>query len=351
MERILLLLLAGLLGYLVYLIFAPFLVPLAWGVVLTLMLFPLHRRIRARITRPNLAALVSTLLLTAIIVAPTLTVAGVFTAQALQIAQEAQQDWQAGELPFGRYLQVVPFERILDWLGQYGVTEDEVHEQVSNGMHWLAGFLARQAGRIARNVIVFIFDLFFTLFVAFYLFRDGGHVVELMRQALPIEDAYREGIFYIAHSVLQASVFSSLIVAAAQGILGGLIFWLLGLKAAVLWGVIMAFFALLPIVGPWIIWLPAALFLLGTGHYLRAGLLLVLGTLIISGVDNVLRPILISGRSQMNGLLVFIGILGGIAAFGMVGLVLGPILMALADAVLQTYVSVQTEARLLQESQ
>lgn len=351
MERILLLLLAGLLGYLVYLIFSPFLVPLAWGIVLTLMLFPLHRRIRERITRPNLAALVSTLLLTVIIVAPTLTVAGVFTAQALQIAQEAQEDWQGGEMPFGRYLQVIPFQRMLDWLGQYGVTEDQVREQVSNGMRGLAGFLARQAGRVARNVLVFIFDLFVTLFVAFYLFRDGGHLLELMRQALPIEDAYREGIFYIAHSVLEASVFSSLIVAAAQGILGGLIFWLLGLKAAVLWGVIMAFFALLPIVGPWIIWLPAALFLLGTGQYIKAVFLLVLGTLIISGVDNILRPILISGRSQMNGLLVFIGILGGIAAFGMVGLVLGPILMALADAVLQTYVAVQAEARLAQESQ
>lgn len=339
MERILFVALLALLVYLVYLVFLPFLVPLAWGVVFAIMFYPLHQRVHKRIARANLAALVTTLLLTAVIIVPTLLVAGAFTTQAVQLAGRVQADWEQGRMPLSQVWQGVPLRRLLDWLARHNIEEQQLRDLVTQNMDNLASFVAGQLGALARNLAFFVFNLFVALFASFYLFRDGPVLLRLLRRVLPLDEEHREALFTVAHDVLYASVFSGLVVAAVQGTLGGAVFWLVGIKAAVLWGVVMAFFALLPVVGPWIIWLPAVLSFLFSGQYLRAVILLALGGLVISMVDNILRPILLSGRSQLNGLLVFISILGGVAAFGALGIVLGPILVALADAVLETYIA------------
>ncbi|HXE75791.1 MAG TPA: AI-2E family transporter [Candidatus Xenobia bacterium] len=346
MERFLLIILLVLLGYLVYLVFAPFLVPLAWGVALTIVFFPVHRRVRQRIKKPDMAALVSTLLLTAIIIAPTLVVLGAVTSQTLQLIDHMENEWEAGRLPLAKLWSWIPFERMVQWLSRHGISEQQVQEYIRKGAEATAAFLAAQTGALARNVILFFFDLFLTLFTAFYLFRDGGDFLERLRLALPIDDAYREGLFFIAHNMLYASVTSGLIVAAVQGTLGGLTFWALGIKAPVVWGLAMAFFAFLPIVGPWVVYVPAILYFVVNEQYGRAIVLALVGIVIISSVDNVLRPILVSGRAQMNGLLVFISLLGGVIAFGLLGLILGPILVALAEATVEVYAAQQAKQRL-----
>jgi len=184
---------------------------------------------------------------------------------------------------------------------------------------------------------VLVFDLFVTLFATFYLFRDGGTLLDLLRRVLPLEERTRETLISTTYNVLYASVFSGLVVAGVQGLLGGVLFWILGLGAPVLWGMVMAFLSFLPVVGPWMVWAPAGAYLLVQGSYGKAAVLFIGGLLAVSMADNVLRPILLSGRTQMNGLLVFISILGGVAAFGLLGVVLGPILVALADAVVVAY--------------
>ena len=346
MERSLLTVLVVLLGYLVYLVFAPFLVPLAWGVALSILLFPLHRRVRKLVKRENLAALITTLVLAAVIVAPALVVLGAVTTQAVQLVDYIQTEWEAGRLPLTKLWSWIPLQRGLDWLAEHDISEQQVRELVTKNVERVAGFLATQTGVLARNILVFFFDLFVMLLAAFYLFRDGGAFLERVRQALPLDDAYREGLFYITQNVLYASVVSSIVVAVVQGILGGLLFWALGIKAPLVWGMAMAFFAFLPVVGPWVIYVPAVLFFLVSEEYTKAIVLLLVGTFVVSGVDNILRPILVSGRSQLNGLLVFISLLGGLFAFGALGLVLGPILVALADAVLEVYAARQTRERL-----
>lgn len=341
MQRILFIALLLLFGYLVYLVFAPFLVPLAWAVLLTIVFYPLHSRVRRRIPQPNRAALVSTLLLTLLIVAPALVVMGAFTAQAVEMVQWAQMEWREGRVPFREVLERIPMERILNWLADYNIDEQQVNQFVNQELEQLARFIAAQAGRLLRNVLFFLFDLFIMLLAAFYLFRDGSGVLERLRRALPLEEGVREGLFYIAHSVLYASMMSGLVVAGVQGAMGGLLFWSLGIGAAVLWGIVMAFLSLLPLVGAWLVWVPAGLYLLLQGQYLKAAILFVVGALVVSTVDNVLRPILVSGRTQMNGLLVFISILGGVAAFGLLGILLGPILVALGATVIEYYTSVR----------
>lgn len=333
--------LLALFAYLVYLIFSPFLVPLVWAVLLSIFFFPVHRRVRERIPAPNRAALVSTLLLTALIILPALVVMGAFTVQAIELVQWAQGEWKEGRVPFREILSRIPLERLLEWLAAYDIEEAQVNRFISEQLENLGGFIAGQAGLLVRNVVVFVFDLFMMLFTAFYLFRDGGGLMQRLRRALPLDPGIREGLFYIAHNVLYASVMSGLVVAGVQGAMGGILFWLLGIGAAVLWGIVMAFLSLLPLVGAWLVWVPAGIYLLLRGDYLKAVILFAVGALIISMVDNVLRPILLSGRTRMNGLLVFISLLGGIAAFGLLGILLGPILVALGAAVVEYY----TEAR------
>lgn len=336
MERIWLIILIGLLGYLLYLIFSPFLVPLTWAIVLSIFFYPLHRRIRKRIARANLAALATTLLLTIILIAPTLVVVSAFTNQAIEGAQWLQAEWKQGRKPVLEWWQGLPLSQLLGWLPA-DIEQDQVRDYVIENVRKLVQFIAGWVGPLARNLLLLFFNVFVTLFAAFYLFRDGPRLMDLLRQSLPLDEAYREGLFYIAHNVLYASVFSSFVVAAVQGALGGLTFWFLGIPAPLLWGMVMGFLSLLPVLGAWLVWVPAVIFFVINAQYVKAAILLVTGALIISMADNVLRPLLISGRAQLNGLLVFISILGGIAAFGLVGIVLGPILVALGAAVLEAY--------------
>jgi predicted PurR-regulated permease PerM len=139
------------------------------------------------------------------------------------------------------------------------------------------------------------------------------------------------------NELISVTISSGLAVAFMQGLLGGLLFWALGIHAPVLWGVTMALLAFLPIIGPWLVWGPAGLGLILSGSTGRGVTLLVLGFVLVSGIDNVLRPIMIADRSQLHGLLVFISILGGISAFGLLGVVLGPLIVATTVGLLRGY--------------
>lgn len=339
MERIWLVVLLGLLVYLVYLIFSPFLTPLAWAIVLTILFYPLHSRIRARIRRPNLAALLTAVLLTLIIIVPALLLAGAFATETVQAVQNLQQQLRDGTLPgLPWFRDHLPLERVSAWVMEHAnVEEEQLQALLVKNAERVAGFVAGQTGRLARNVLFFFFDLFVTLFAAFYLLRDGPALLNRLRRALPLEARQRDLLLATAHDVLYATVYSSFVVAVTQGLMGGLAFWFLGISAALFWGVVMGFLSLLPALGAWLIWLPAALLFLLEGKLVHAIVLVVVGVLIIGLADNFLRPLLISGRTRLNGLLVFISVLGGLAVFGLLGIVLGPIVVAVAAAVVEAY--------------
>ena len=180
------------------------------------------------------------------------------------------------------------------------------------------------------------------LFALFFFFRDGDAIMGRLRRVLPFDPSFREGRIRETAELIKASISSGLIVALVQGAVGGFTFAMLGLGAPVFWGVIMAFFSLLPL-GAWIVWMPVAVWLLLTGEIGRGIALLAIGAGGISLIDNFLRPILLAGRTQMNGLLVFISLLGGIAAFGLIGLVLGPVIMATAISFVDAYATERRE--------
>ena len=337
MTQILAVVLVALLAFLTYQVFAPFLVPLAWALVLATIAYNFNARILGKVKRPNLAALITTLLITVVIIVPAVGVGGAFTQQAIQFGSEVRADWAEGKYPIEKLLEWGPIPRAMDWLTAQGVSMDEATMYAGETLGNAAGFLAGQLGVFAKNVVVFLFNLFVTLFATFYLLRDGDKLLDRIRTVMPIGEGQREGLIYMAYNVLYASVMSSFVVAAVQGSLGGILFWSLGVNKALLWGVVMGFLSLLPMLGSWLVWAPVAVSFVFTGEYGKAIVLVAVGAGIIGLVDNILRPLLISGQVELNGLMVFISVMGGIMAFGLIGLILGPILVALGQATLEFY--------------
>lgn len=331
-ERIVVVVLLGLLVYFVYLVFAPFLTPLIWAVVLVVFFRRLHAWVQRHIASPNLAALVTTLALTLIFIVPMFFVVSLSANQAIAVTQRLVEEWRHGlgwralfawmeRLP----LQYLPIEIKLEDLREFAA---------QNLREWGLR-IAERGGTLAQNVLGVTANLFVAILASFYLFRDGAALMRLVRDVVPLDPDYRERLLAITENVLFASVLSSFAVAAVQGALGGTAFWIVGIPAPILWGVLMMLAAFIPFVGAALIWGPAAIYFLFSGEYLHAGILAFAGIFVVGTVDNILRPILISGRVELNGLLVLISVVGGIGAFGLLGIVLGPVLMAVAVSVLE----------------
>ena len=325
-----------LLGYLVFRVFQPFLVPLGWAAVLVVLFYPWHVRLEKRWGK-TAATAVSTVGVTLILIVPALLVMTAFVGEGVAAVRGLQRALGAGQLPW--------VQHAWEWIQQHapGQKPSDVATLARESAEGVATYLASKAGAVLRNIAVFLFDLVVTVFAMFYLFRDAGSLLSGLHRILPLEQAHREEMIAEARELIFASVTSSLIVSGVHGLLGGLAFAVLGISAAVFWGVMMAFFALLPVVGAWMIWLPAAIWLMVNGEVGRGIVLLALAGGVAGVVDHFLRPALISGRTRLSGLLVFISVLGGIAVFGMLGVVLGPIVVATAASVLEVYTQSEKE--------
>jgi predicted PurR-regulated permease PerM len=317
--------------YFVFLMIQPFLVPLGWAAVLVIVFHPVHAQFERRFG-PTRAAALSTAAVAVIVVAPLMIVMTAFVREAVQSAADVQRAFEEGRLAW--------FERAWEWIQRRAVGEQrfDIASTVVDLAKRIAAFLAGQAGNLLQNVAVFLFDLVIALFAAFFLFRDGDVLMLAIRRTLPVDEPLRERLIRQTRELVSATVASAGIVAAAQGLLGGLLFAALGIAAPVFWGVVMMFFCLLPF-GAWVVWLPAAILFFASGDWLRGVILAGFGLGVVSAADNVLRPWLLSGRARMNGLLVLISLLGGMSVFGALGLVLGPTLMATAVGILRTYAS------------
>jgi predicted PurR-regulated permease PerM len=174
----------------------------------------------------------------------------------------------------------------------------------------------------------------FVIFAMFLLFRDGDRIVARIPDLLPFERARSEALLARVRDVIYGSVYGGVVIAVVQGALCGGIFWILGIPSAALWGMVTVVTSVLPVVGAAGVWAPGAVYLAATGHWTRAIILAVFGTAVISTVDNFLRPRLVGDRVGLSELVMFFSLLGGLQVFGVLGIVLGPVLFAIAGAIL-----------------
>lgn len=319
--------------YLCWLMVRPFISVLEWAIVLVIVFHPVHKRLTARIDRPGLHALLSCLLVVIVVVLPLMILT-------IAIAEELSQ--VLPKLP-SRLSQVMEsqlslFGRLSQWFeGRFGIdrlrAQEFIIEQVNRSSQLLLSLSWTFVGNVAGGIV----KAFFVIFTMYYLFRDGDKIVGGLPAVLPLDRAQSEAIIARTQEVVSASVYGVVTIAALQGFLGGIAFWLLGLPSPILWGVLMAFVCMIPIAGSFLVWLPLAIYLLARGHWTKAVLLTIWGAFVVSTVDNFLRPKLIRNQTRLHELFVFFSVLGGISVFGVLGIVLGPVVLAITFGLLQTF--------------
>jgi len=324
-----------LLGYLVFLIVEPFLVPLAWSAVLAIFFSPIHEKILRRM-KPTWAAMTSTLGVTLLLIVPALVVLALTAREALEATARVQSALAVhGQGPSEPILLRIE-EWVLMKLPASWRTLD-VSDPLQQAAEKVASFVGSVFAGLVKNLVAFFVDLFILIFALFFMFRDGEAVVRGVRHLLPFDEDIQADMLRESKELIFASVAVGLLVAAIQGVLGGVSFAIVGIAAPIFWGVLIAFVSLVPVVGSALIWAPAALWLLFNGHWGKALTIVVLCAGVSTIVDNVVRPMLLRNRTRLNELLLFIGVLGGLGAFGLLGLVVGPTVVAAAMGVFRVY--------------
>jgi predicted PurR-regulated permease PerM len=322
-----------LMGYLAYLVISPFLPSLAWAAIFAMTFYRMHLRLAARIG-PNRSALVTTLVAALLIVAPAVLLASVLAREVPQAYDYLQQASLTAPDQIEHVWEMVRKRSPV-------TLPEEPGSLLREGIQRTLAFLAPRAGAVVADAFAMIGSLFVMLFALFFLLRDYRALGQRVRNLLPLPEQERERLITETRDLVIASVGAGLLVAAVQGAIGGLSYWALGIRAPVVWGVAMAICALIPLVGSAIVWAPTALWLLLSGHVGRGLIVIVIGVAVIGMVDNILRPLLLSGRTSASGLVIFLGLLGGVSAFGFVGLVLGPIILVTAGNLVAVFTRVE----------
>jgi predicted PurR-regulated permease PerM len=335
-----LMLATGIALYLCWLMIQPFLKVVAWAAVLVIVFYPVHRRLLARTKRPATSAALSCLLVIVTILLPVTLIALALYHEITPFAQNLQANIASLLDPNSPVT-----GRFLRWLGQYVNIEqwrsqDFLVERLKGMSGAIAGRTLDFVGGLAGAVI----QIFFAIFTMYYLFRDGNRIVDALPDVLPLKREQSEKIFARTREVIAASVYGVLVIATIQGALGGLAFWVLGLPSPLVWAVVMTLLSMIPMVGAFVIWVPAAIFLAISGFWVKAIILAVWGTLVIGTIDNFLRPKLVGEKTKLHELFIFFSVLGGLKVFGILGIVLGPVVLAITLALLDVFRQVDETA-------
>lgn len=320
----------------------PFAGAILWGGLLSIIFSPVYQLMLARIPRwRNTASSATVLLIAILVVLPITLVAAALVQEVSGLVVRIQ----SGELDLQRSLS--EFRSSLpEWatnlLTRFELTGlPAVRERLSTALTQGWQLIARQALSFGQVTVDFLLGIFVMLYLLFYLLRDGNTLLAYVQRAIPLPPKQQQVLASSFTTTVRGVLKGDLVVAVVQGILGGLIFWVLGMGTPVLWGALMAVLSLLPVVGTGLVWVPAAIYLLFTGSVWKGVVLLIFGTLVISTIDNVLRPLLVGTDVKMPSYVVLLSSLGGIAVFGVNGFVIGPLLAVLFLTAWEMYLQVK----------
>jgi predicted PurR-regulated permease PerM len=317
--------------YLCAAILRPFFNVIAWSSIFAISFYPLHQWLVAKTGRPSLSALVSSVLVVFAILIPLLIITVLAVNQFLALRDYLNQVFADG-------FDIVTFEpvrRASEWLvRRAGLDPARILATIGDYAGTIGGLAAGYSLAFATNITGAIVSFFFVVFALFFLFRDGTSIARRIPDFLPFDRPQSEALLERIRDVIYASVYGVLVIAAIQGLLIGLSFTVLGIPSAALWGVVTLFTSIIPLLGAGAVWVPGAVYLLLSGHWVQAIILTAWGGVIISSVDNFLRPKLVGGRVGLNELVMFFAVLGGLQLFGILGLVIGPVVFAVAGSIL-----------------
>jgi predicted PurR-regulated permease PerM len=321
-------------------ILLPFWGAVFWGVIIAILSAPLQRLLVRWMGQRRAWAALTTLAIILLIVTPPLIL---IVATLVQEGSGVYARINTGELNFGRYFQEIVaalppwFTQLLDRFGIGNL--GDIEQRLTSAVAQASQLIANQVFGIGQNTLEFLVGFFIALYLAFFLLRDGPTLALRVKTAIPLDEVHKQALAQKFATVIRATVKGNIVIAVIQGALGGLALWLLDVRGALLWAVMMAFLSLLPAVGAGLIWGPVAIYLLVTGSVIQGAGLIAFGVLVIGMVDNVLRPILVGKDTRMPDYVVLISTLGGLAVFGINGFIIGPVIAAMFIAVWDIYVS------------
>jgi predicted PurR-regulated permease PerM len=312
------------------LIVAPFFGAILWALVLAILFEPVNRRLLKRWPqRKNGVALLTLLAITLIVILPTVLLGAALIQELTSVYAKIQSGQIDPQAFFNRLVASLP-----GWGSEYlkskGLGDfSTVRQSIANGLSGSFRSIAGQVLTFGQGAFNVVLMLGLTLYLTFFLLRDGDVLATRVVEAIPLRRETREDVMEKFATVIRATIKGSLVVAVVQGALGGTVFAILGIEGALLWGVVMGLFSLIPAVGTGIVWVPVALYLFATGAYVSGAILAFAGIFVIGMVDNVLRPLLVGRDTRMPDYVVLISTLGGLQAFGIHGFIIGPVVAAL----------------------
>jgi len=333
--------------YLAFLILSPFLKAIAWAAILAIVVYPVYAWLLELMKgRATTAALLVTILITVLIVLPAFRIAGFLSQEAVELARTVRQVVNGDGIDlWGQKPWLDSLLRLWDSISEILASfEIDLRRVAVQGAQLASGFLVSQVKEIAQDVFVFAVNFVIALFSFFYFLRDGKDLCERIRTLLPMDPEHQSHLFESIVTTLFGVVHGSILTAIVQGILAGLAYWVLGVPFAILLGLMTAFVALFPIGGSAIVWLPASLYLFFQGETVRGIILFAWGGGIVATIDNFLKPFFIGARLRLPVLFLFFSILGGLKLFGVLGVILGPVLFALLAALLDLYMKEYAKA-------
>ena len=328
--------------YLLYLILSPFLSSIVWAVLLAIVFYPLFKKSQRLFKKMKvLSALLMTLLVLIVIVLPFTLLMISLASDVVDIYHQVEEMIKTGQLQayFEKIKEIPILKSILEGLGQHiDLSQTDPLPLLLKNINRISTFIFNQTTVLLKGLSTMIVGFFFTLLSLYYLFKDGSHLFARLKEIIPLPSGERDLLIRRFEDMIYATIYGGILVAIIQGVLGGLSFWVLGLPSPIFWGAAMGLLSFIPIGGTALIWAPAAILLLIGGDILKGILLLGLGVLVISMVDNLLKPFFISTRTNIHPLFLFFAVLGGIQAFGLIGLIAGPLIATLFLTLTEIYI-------------
>ncbi len=321
--------------YLLYKILSPFLIIIAWAMVLSITFYPLYRAI-IRLKAPPWAASLATLIIILTLIM------GSFTYIAGSLVNEitfVYSDLEDKGFETLSLIQEHPlFAKAYQKINSYKILEGfDLQDSAVTALKKIGAYIAEHLSMIFKNAVVFMMSFIMMCLTVFYFLKDGETIVAFIKKFLPFSDAQKKRLEYRVKEMVVAAIYGGVAAGVAQGILGGIAFLIFGIQSPVFWGIAMAFFSFLPVFGSFLIWGSAGLFLILSGSLLKGIGLLLYGVLVISSIDNVIKSWVIGSRTKLHILIIFFSVIGGIMFFGFVGFILGPLITALCLSLLEIY--------------
>ncbi len=308
----------------------PYYSAVLWGVILALIFFPVQQRlVRLLRGRRNIAAFLSVLMCICLVIIPTLLIFGSLVQEGNSVYQRLSTREFDLNSYITRILAALP-DTLEEWMVRFELgTFAEWRTRITGGILQGSQIFASRLVSFGQNTLQFFISFGIMIYLLFFLFRDGAELGEKIRQAIPLSEDYKNQFVEKFAAVIRATVKGNIIIALVQGTIGGVTFWLLGIEAALLWGVMMTIFSLLPVVGASLVWGPAAIWFAVNGMWVQTIILILVGVLIIGLIDNLLRPPLVGKGTRMPDFVVLISTIGGISLVGINGFVVGPMIAAM----------------------